>query len=218
MVDRVEQRIGSRGELVVFSGPMFARKTGSLIDHVEAESFADKEYIVVKPSVDTRYSLNDLVTHSGRKLEAYSVNTDCPEDIISLINSLREQGQTVDGIAIDEAQFFSRKEPERTIEVIEKILESGISVAAAGLPADFANRGFGAMPELMAKSDYLEQRTAKCQFRPDNNGGKRCGVRATKTQRIINGMPAHINDPVVLIGGKESYEVRCHNHWAIRRD
>ncbi len=217
LTDRIDKQIGRRGEAVAFTGPMFAHKTGSLIDYVEAESYADRHTIVVKPSIDTRYDLDNLVTHSGRKLEAYNVNSDCPEDIITLINSVRSTGQSVELVAVDEIQFFALKEWQRTVEVVQHILESGISVAVAGLPTDFANRGFGAVPELMARADYLEQKTAKCQYRPDDNGGKRCGHRATKTQRIINDEPAYEDDPVVLIGGQDSYEARCFEHYDLRR-
>lgn len=36
-----------------------------------------------------------------------------------------------------------------------------------------------------------------------------CGSEATKTQRIINGKPAKYDDPIILVGEKESYEPRC---------
>lgn len=218
MVERIDKKIGRKGELTAYVGPMFGGKTASLIDRVDEESYSDHNWIVVKPSIDTRYDQEHLVTHSGRRLEAYNINSDCPEDIIHLINTLREQGTHVDGVGIDEVQFFKLGEPNVTVEVVEKLLESGLSVAVAGLPTDFADRGFGAVPVLMAKAEDLQQRTARCQYHPDNNGGKRCGARATKTQRIINGQPAHENDSVVLIGGHDSYEARCFQHHEVKRD
>jgi len=34
------------------------------------------------------------------------------------------------------------------------------------------------------------------------------GLPATRTQRIIDGKPAHYNDPTILVGANESYEPR----------
>jgi thymidine kinase len=44
-----------------------------------------------------------------------------------------------------------------------------------------------------------------------------CGDEATKTQRIINGMPAKFDDPIILVGEKESYESRCRKCHVVRR-
>jgi len=44
-----------------------------------------------------------------------------------------------------------------------------------------------------------------------------CGEPATRTQRLINGEPAHINDPVVVVGAAEMYEARCREHHVVLR-
>jgi thymidine kinase len=36
-----------------------------------------------------------------------------------------------------------------------------------------------------------------------------CGAPASRTQRLIDGRPAAYDDPVILVGGSESYEARC---------
>jgi thymidine kinase len=36
-----------------------------------------------------------------------------------------------------------------------------------------------------------------------------CGDRATLTQRIVNGVPAPLDDEVVRVGGTELYAPRC---------
>ena len=58
------------------------------------------------------------------------------------------------------------------------------------------------MPQLMAIAEFVDKITAICM---------KCGNPATKTQRLIDGKPADYNDPIVLIGAKESYEARCRN-------
>ena len=37
----------------------------------------------------------------------------------------------------------------------------------------------------------------------------KCGGLATRTQRIIDGLPAYYDDPVILVGANDSYEARC---------
>jgi thymidine kinase len=36
-----------------------------------------------------------------------------------------------------------------------------------------------------------------------------CGAPASRTQRLIDGRPATYDDPIILVGGSESYEARC---------
>jgi thymidine kinase len=36
-----------------------------------------------------------------------------------------------------------------------------------------------------------------------------CGEPASRTQRLVNGKPAHYNDPIVIVGASEMYEARC---------
>jgi thymidine kinase len=36
-----------------------------------------------------------------------------------------------------------------------------------------------------------------------------CGESATRTQRIVNGVPADYDDPIIVIGAQEAYEARC---------
>jgi thymidine kinase len=43
-----------------------------------------------------------------------------------------------------------------------------------------------------------------------------CGETASHTYRMIDGKPAHEDDPTVLIGAQESYEARCRNCYELR--
>jgi len=71
---------------------------------------------------------------------------------------------------------------------------------------DFRGEPFGPMPLLMAEAEQVEKLQAICVV---------CGTPASRTQRLIDGRPASYNDPIVLVGGSESYEARCRLHHEV---
>ena len=36
-----------------------------------------------------------------------------------------------------------------------------------------------------------------------------CGRSASRTQRLVGGMPARYDEPIILAGATENYEARC---------
>ena len=63
--------------------------------------------------------------------------------------------------------------------------------------------------EILTKAEFVSKLTAVCA---------RCGAPATRTQRLVNGKPAAFDDPVIMIGAKDSYEPRCrHCHEVMDR-
>ncbi len=74
---------------------------------------------------------------------------------------------------------------------------------------DFKGVPFDPVPELMAVSEHVTKLQAVCAV---------CGAPSSRTQRLIDGQPAHINDPIILIGAKESYEPRCREHHIVKED
>jgi len=84
--------------------------------------------------------------------------------------------------------------------VVDKMADKGIRVIVAGLDTDFRGEPFGCMPALIAKAEYVDKLNAICMV---------CGEPASRTQRLVNGHPAHYNDPIVIVGASEMYEARC---------
>lgn len=199
-----------KGELTAIYGSMFSGKTGELIDRIESLSAVLKTCVMIKPSIDTRYDPEDIVTHSRKKIKAYPVDVNTPEKILDIVAKVEHGGKKVDIIGIDEAQFF---EPKILVSVVEKLLENGKAVLVAGLPTDFRDEPFGAMPILIAKADHPIAKTAYCKYpiSPDVY----CSQPATKTQRIKDGKPANYFDPIVLVGEADLYEARCRQHHEV---
>ena len=81
-------------------------------------------------------------------------------------------------------------------------------VICGGLDLDFRAEPFGVMPELLARAEHVEKLTAICVV---------CGAPATRTQRLVNDLPARFDDPVIMVGASESYEPRCAQHHSVPR-
>lgn len=185
------------GWIEVISGCMFAGKTEELIRRVHVLNYAKKKIKVFKPAIDDRYSTTEIVSHSGERIPCHIITN--PQDILDFIESDDEV------VVIDEAQFFN----EDLIEVCDYLADTGKRVMVAGLDTDFRGEPFGVMPQLLTKAEFVTKLTAVCS---------QCGAPATRTQRLINGKPASFEDPIVLVGAKESYEPRCrHCHEVTNR-
>lgn len=174
---------------------MFAGKSEELIRRARRALYARKTVQVFKPSIDRRYDECMVVTHMGVRHEA--------QPVLDTAELLRELAPNVDVVLIEEVQFFDQK----IIEVVQLLADSGLEVILAGLDQDFRRRPFGPMPHLLAIADEVVKLRAICL---------NCGAPASHTFRIIDGRPAHKNDPVILIGATESYEARCRNCFELR--
>jgi thymidine kinase len=75
-----------------------------------------------------------------------------------------------------------------------------LRVIVTGLDLDFRGEPFGPMPLLMAEAELVDKLHAICVV---------CAAPASRTQRLIDGHPAHYDDPVILVGASEVYEARC---------
>ena len=184
------------GRLEAIVGPMFSGKSEELIRRVNRALIAKQEVQVFKPAIDDRYDAQSVASHSGRRMEALSV------DGVHGIRAALLDGVRV--VALDECQFFG---PEVT-ELALELADGGRRVIVAGLDLDFRGEPFGPMPQLLAHAELVEKLTAIC----------RCGRQATRTQRLIGDSPAHYDDPVILVGAAERYEPRCRECHVVPRE
>ena len=61
------------GRIEVICGPMFAGKTEELIRRVTRMEYAHKNFLVFKPLIDNRYSIDEVVSHSKYKKKAINI-------------------------------------------------------------------------------------------------------------------------------------------------
>lgn len=178
----------SDGWIETISGCMFAGKTEELIRRIKVLEFANKKIKVFKPVIDNRYSLSKVVSHAGSEVESIVI-----KKAMEIFDYVKDDTEVV---AVDEVQFFD----DDIALVCNELADRGIRVMVAGLDTDFRGEPFGPMPTLLTQAEFVTKLTAVCN---------KCGAPATRTQRIVNGSPANYNDPIILIGAKESYEARC---------
>jgi len=186
------------GRLEVITGPMFAGKTEELLRRVKRAQIARKNAVLFKPKLDTRYASDRVSTHDGQSLPCYIL----PASVsFSIFTHFIPQGllESVDVVAFDEAQFFGQEFPE----LCETLVRLGKRVIVAGLDLNFRGEPFGPMPALLALADEVLKLTAVCTI---------CGNPATRSQRLVNGKSV-TEGPLVLVGGLETYEPRCREHF-----
>lgn len=183
------------GQLTVVCGSMFAGKSEELIRLARRALYAKKKVQVFKPVIDTRYDETMVVTHMGVKHEAVPVKS--VADLESQIHASTEV------ILIEEAQFFDNS----LVDLAVDLADSGREVILAGLDQDFRREPFGPMGALLAVADQVIKLRAICM---------NCGAPASHTYRVINGKPAHRDDPIILIGATEAYEARCRACFQLR--
>lgn len=185
------------GRVEVICGSMFSGKTEELIRRVRRAMIARRRVQVFKHSLDDRFGdLGRVSSHDDRHVAATQVSAS------DLMPGLLEPGTSV--VAIDEAQFFDDGLPA----VVEGFADMGLRVIVAGLDTDFRGQPFGMIPLLMALAEDVTKLNAICTV---------CGEPASRTQRLVNGYPAHVNDPVILVGASEGYEARCRAHHELLR-
>lgn len=184
-----------RGELKVYTGPMFSGKTSKMI----AELRKYGRYTALKPDNDSRYSEGKIVSHEGDEMDAVIVEE---ERIFSEVSKL--ELDKIDALGIDETQFFG----EDIEKAVEHALERGVDVILTGLDKDFRGEPFQPVPRMVELSDKTEFLTARCGV---------CGEKASFSQRFIDGEPAHFDSPQIVVGSSEKYEPRCGEHHTVRK-
>ena len=188
---------GKKGWVEVITGPMFAGKTEELIRRVKRMDYAKKNYVIFKPVIDNRYSVDEVVSHSKKKASAINIQHGS-----EIRRNLKKNTQA---IVIDEVQFFD----ESLIDYVQEFADEGYRVICAGLDTDFKAEPFIVTSKLLGIAEDITKLNAICM---------KCGGLATRTQRIIDGLPAYYDDPVILVGANDSYEARCRScHEVLKR-
>jgi thymidine kinase len=177
----------SGGWLEVVCGPMFSGKSEEMIRRLRRAEIAGQRAVILKPRIDDRYDVTDVVSHAGIRMRAVPVGC---------VAELADRAGGYEVVGIDEAQFFDGE----IVDVALELADAGARVIAAGLDQDFRRLPFGPMPALLAHAEFVDKLQAVCH---------RCGGGATTTQRLVDGQPAPYSGATIVVGANEQYEARC---------
>ena len=182
-----------RGNLETIVGAMFAGKTSELLKRILWAKHQNKKIVVIKPSIDNRYSSQKIITHNDLSHECFAMTSWA--DTLKHFNFNKK---TVDVVFLDEIQFMDTGE---TLSNIEIILNSGIDVVCAGLDQDSRGRPWETSSMVLGLSDKIIKIYGFCNV---------CGMEATKTYRKREGGGR------TQVGAADIYEPRCLKHWDAR--
>jgi len=189
-------KIPNSGWVEAITGSMYCGKSEELIRRVRRAEIARQKVQVFKPLIDDRYQCDRVTSHDGNRVQAVPI--DDPQELLELLD------EDTDVVAIDEVQFFNEELPG----VCEALADRGLRVIVAGLDRDFRGEPFGPVPQILALAEFVEKLHAICM---------QCSNPASRTQRLINGVPAAYTDPIILVGAQEVYEARCRSCHEVRR-
>ena len=173
--------MNAEGRIELICGPMFSGKTTAMIARLAAARQAGFDVVAIKPSRDTRYGADRIVTHDGAMLTAVSVTE--VREIASVVAGARVVG-------LDEIHFFEGS----LIDVCRKLAGAGVRVVAAGVEIDHRGLPFEVVACMAQAAHEVIRLTATCA---------RCGAAARHSQRLTGG------DSRILVGGIGMYEPRC---------
>tara|TARA_A100000164_G_scaffold342029_1_gene339243 strand:- start:336 stop:887 length:552 start_codon:yes stop_codon:yes gene_type:complete len=182
-----------RGNLETIVGAMFAGKTSELLKRILWAKHQNKKIIVIKPSIDNRYSNEKIITHNDLSHECYAMTS--WEITLKKFNFDKTK---VDMVFLDEIQFMDTHD---TLDNVETILNNGIDVVCAGLDQDSRGKPWETSSMLLGLSDKIVKIYGFCNV---------CGLEATKTFRKTQGGER------TQVGAANIYEPRCLKHWEAR--
>ncbi|MDD7305913.1 MAG: thymidine kinase [Peptoniphilaceae bacterium] len=175
-----------QGKLIVHTGSMFSGKTTSLWRELYRMKIASYKVVAFKPSVDIRHDDKKIVSHDNLELDAHKID-DLNEILVYTKNN------EVDGIGIDELQFFPNS-PEEVIKIFNELMKKDITIVVSGLDLDYKARPFEIIKEIMPIADELVKHHAICAS---------CGEDAWVSFR------KNADESRIQIGAEDIYEPLC---------
>lgn len=162
---------------------MFSNKTLTLLTRIEKHRIAKKRCVVIKHSIDTRYSMNamagGIVCNNGIEYTSAPVRTAGRLSDIDVA--------PYDVIGVTESQFFD------DLLVVDQWADMGKVVICDGLDGDSNKANFGEIHRLLPLCESVIKLNAVCMY---------CGADAAFTRRLTESLG-------IDIGGTDKYTAVC---------
>jgi thymidine kinase len=180
--ERRKNRLNGTGWIEVIVGSMFSGKSEELIRRVRRAQIARQKVQVFKPSIDDRFSAEEIASHSGM--------THISKPVMTAADLMKQLDRDTQVVAIDEGQFFDMG----LVDVVNDLARNGRRVIIAGLDQDYTGKPFEPMPQLLSVAEFITKTHAICV---------RCGGTANYSQRTVE------SEERVEVGAGDKYEARC---------
>ena len=180
--ERRKNRLNGTGWVEVIVGSMFSGKSEELIRRLNRARIAREKVQVFKPVIDSRYSHEEIASHSGQTHLSNPVRSTA-----EMMASIETDTQVV---GIDEGQFFDME----LVAAVNQLAEHGKRVIVAGLDQDYTGKPFEPMPQLLSVAEFITKTHAICV---------KCGGTANYSQRTVE------SEERVEVGAADKYEARC---------
>jgi len=175
---------------------MWGGKTSRMLLEVEKHRHAGREVHAFKPTVDNRYSSENIVTHMGWSIPAVCVKSGRDIETYMLDNA-KDFNNSL--IVVDELFML-----DNVADTLVWFYNRGVDVVVATLDLSYACKPFDEVSRILPWATKVVKCPSACSV---------CGRDAFYTYRKIDDVVGDI-----VIGGKESYEPRCRAHHPCLED
>lgn len=174
----------------IYTGPMFGSKTTRLLAEVDRLRYKNRSVLLVKPSIDKRYDINKITTHSGITFESICVSS--AEDLYEYVR----HHDLFDTIAVDEA-FMIKDIDKALIDYYRR----GMSIIVSSIQLDAKEKPFETIKNMMPWATKIEICPAVCT---------QCDEDAYFTEAMFD-MDNTTQEQ--RIGAGDMYQPRCAKHY-----
>lgn len=175
------------GSIHLIVGPMFARKTTTMLAEIERNLIARKRCVIIKHKSDTRYDhLSDTVsvsTHAG------NVFKDCPIYSAESLSKIDVSGYLdgVNVVGISEGQFY-----DDLAQYADKWADMGLKVIIEGLSGDFQQHPFQPIVDVTPLASSVLTLHAVCMRCYNDNGCFTIRTTNETAQKVVGGKDKYI--------------------------
>lgn len=176
-------------------GAMNCGKTTALLQVAHNYEERGMNVLVIKPSKDKKGD-KDIVSRLGINREVdFLIDSD--DSIIEILTNYIENGDSLDCLLVDEAQFL---EPNQVDELLFFATDIDIPVICYGLRTDFRLQGFPGSTRLLEIASSIEEMKTICE----------CGKKATINARFVDGQITTEGEQVAIDGfDNVTYKSMC---------
>lgn len=135
-------------EFIIYTGPMFGTKTTKLLMELDRATYRGLTVVACKPTTESRYSVEEIVTHGGLRFPAVNLNN---------ANHLYNLADSYDVIGVDEAFMI-----DDVAKVLIDLYKRGKTIVVSSIQLSASGQPFEEISEMMPWATKIEVCPAVC--------------------------------------------------------